>query len=66
MWYQHPHNKPNWRLVDNIWRKYDKKGVPVSEEPGMHEGIGMSKLKLRNIRRKQFFTFLEGFFDENN
>ena len=27
---------------------------------------GLSKQKLRNIRRKQFFSFFEGFFDRNN
>ena len=26
----------------------------------------MTKQKLRSIRRKQFLTFLDGFFDKNN
>lgn len=34
--------------------------------PRLFEQQGLSKQKLRQIRRKQFFAFLEGFFEKHN
>lgn len=72
MWYHPAHDKQDWTLKNNIWRK------PRKTKPWGHSTIGeskdfdpkdsidgLSKQKMRQIRRKQFFSFFEGFFDRN-
>mmetsp|Transcript_11186 Transcript_11186/g.14142 ORF Transcript_11186/g.14142 Transcript_11186/m.14142 type:complete len:109 (+) Transcript_11186:223-549(+) len=71
MWYQPPHDKPTWRLVRNKWRRFETSSLKKDRDgnvivPKLFEDAGLSKSKLRNIRRKQFFAFLEGFFEKHN
>lgn len=64
LWYP-PHDKPDWVLKKrNKWRRFENipKGGSLDDTMKTHEGL--SKQKMRQIRRKQFFTFFEGFFDK--
>ena len=64
-WWQPPHDKPEWHLRGkNKWRRINMglKDPAADETLLSHEGV--SKKKMRQIRRKQFFAFFEGFFDK--
>ena len=52
MYYQPPNTRKDWKLAKNHWRKYDQRGMPEQDGTGKHEGHGMTKRELRNIRRK--------------
>ena len=71
MWYQPPHDKTPWRLKKNKWRRFEEGWLKMDSDgniimPRLFEQQGLSKQKLRQIRRKQFFAFLEGFFEKHN
>ncbi len=70
MWHQDPHDKPEWKLIgNNKWRIFERKvaGMNIDlmqQQRNMKDGL--SKRKMRQIRRKQFFGFFEGFFEKHN
>ena len=70
MWYQPPHSKPEWKLKHNNKWRYDVSQFKTRKDfqnKLKDEGFtneGLSKRKMREIRRKQFFAFFEGFFDK--
>ena len=72
MWYNPPHEKQEWKLIGkNKWRwkeltKHIKGNPKFMESVNVTAHEGLSKGKMRSIRRKQFFAFFEGFFDTHN
>lgn len=69
MWYSDPHDKPEWRLVKNKWRRSEEthfKSEAAWASMFNNDEEKSTKRKMRSARRKQFFTFLEGFFEKSN
>jgi len=67
MWYAPPHNRTAWKLKPfNKWRANDYKKRRDDKDYAFFKETGLTERFMRDIRRKQFFAFFEGFFDVHN